>query len=105
MSYCSHVHVFPGLTDLLRLLDIRAVASVGSTSGMNGTAQTYPSYNTISGNHFDTIGIYTKQVSLFMLLFTLHVFRSSHCVLFHTVDQLLLPCTVIQEHCVKQHLP
>lgn len=31
---------------------------------MNGTLATYPTENTIVGNHFDTVGIYMKQVQL-----------------------------------------
>lgn len=42
-----------------------AVAAVGSTRGVNGSAATVPTMNTISNNHFDTVGVYTKQTSCY----------------------------------------
>ena len=35
-----------------------------ATQGINGTGQTFPAFNTIAHNHFDTVGIYTKQVGV-----------------------------------------
>jgi hypothetical protein len=42
-----------------------AVAAVGSTRGMNGTAATYPAHNTIANNHMDTVGVHMKQTSCY----------------------------------------
>ena len=40
-----------------------AVALVGATDLMNGTAGSYPAYNTIERNHIHDIGIFGKQTS------------------------------------------
>jgi hypothetical protein len=42
-----------------------AVAAVGSTNGVDGTSATYPAFNSITGNHFDTVGVETKQTSCY----------------------------------------
>lgn len=39
-----------------------AVAFLGSTNGIDGTATTVPFENTVSGNHMHETGIYGKQV-------------------------------------------
>ena len=47
-----------------------AVAAVGVSQMMNGTAPTYPSGNLIRGNHFDTVGIMMKQTSCYFKAIT-----------------------------------
>ena len=42
-----------------------AVAAVGVTRGVNGTGEMYPAFNTISNNHFDTVGVEIKQTSCY----------------------------------------
>jgi hypothetical protein len=42
-----------------------AIAAVGSTKLMDGTANTYPAFNTIDGNWIDTVGVNTKQTSCY----------------------------------------
>ena len=42
-----------------------AVVSVGSSNGIDGTAQTYPRGNVISANHIHEIGIFGRQTSCY----------------------------------------
>ena len=43
-----------------------AIAVVGSTRLMDGTANSFPAHNTFETNWIDTVGVNTKQVSCFM---------------------------------------
>ena len=47
-----------------------AVAAVGSTAQMNGTGIEHPAFNTISGNHMDTVGVMMKQTSCYFKALT-----------------------------------
>jgi hypothetical protein len=42
-----------------------AVVSIGSSVGVDGTAQTYPARNLIANNHMHEIGVYGKQTSCY----------------------------------------
>ena len=42
-----------------------AIVSVGTAVGIDGTAQTYPRWNIIAGNHMHEIGVYGKQTSCY----------------------------------------
>ena len=42
-----------------------AIVSIGSSAGVDGTAQTYPARNLIANNHMHEIGVYGKQTSCY----------------------------------------
>ena len=42
-----------------------AIVSLGSTSGVDGTAATFPDRNQISANHIHEYGVYGKQTSCY----------------------------------------
>jgi hypothetical protein len=47
-----------------------AIASLGSTEGVDGTAPTYPNQNTIANNHIHDFGVYGKQTSCYFQAIT-----------------------------------
>ena len=47
-----------------------AIASLGSTNAVFGTAPTYPNQNTIANNHIHDFGVYGKQTSCYFQALT-----------------------------------